>query len=266
MKQIKKYIQLKDIAYFLIIIALIIIIILSKKDFKINLLDKDNWIDIIIGSITLLSSSILSLLIIKQGYKLNEKSEKIEIETFNKQIDLDLRERRLNIYGTFMGIGNIVGNRESLITNFIGGNHIKNEELFNRIISKENDITVALFEAELLLKDSEELLEYIRNISLTFVSYRQELQKYFEKQYIANDEVISMLKKDDIIVDNTNTIPLNIIINNHDEYEKCKKIFYQYYKPVIEKEKRLLQLISDVKIRNLFDKAINISKIGSDVV
>lgn len=266
MKRLKKYIQLKDIIYVIIIIVLIITIVLSKKDFEINMLDKNNWVDIIIGSLTFLSSSILSLLIIRQEYKINEKSEKIEIESFNKQIDLDLRERRLNIYGTFMGIGNIVGNREYLITNFISGNHIKNEELFNRIISKENDITIALCEAELLLKKSKKLLQHIRNISLTFVSYRRELQKYFENQYIANDEVIAMLKKDKIIVDDTRIIPLNIIINNHDKYIKCREVFYQYYEPVIEKEKQLLQFISDVEIRNLFDKVINISKIGSEIV
>lgn len=262
-----KKIQVKDIIYILIITILLVLFLLSKKDFETNMLDKDNWIDIIIGSLTFLSSTILSLLIIRQGYKLNDRTEKIEIETFDKQIDLDLRETRLNIYSTFMSIGNsnIINNENYIITNFIGGNHQKNEDRFNEIIIKGNELTVALCEAELMFKEDSELILYIRKIFDTFVEYKQELQNYFVKQYIANKEAIKMLKKDGINV-TTQYIPKKIITTSPNEYIKCKKIFCKYYNDVRKKEMDLINLITDEKLRELFDKAINISKIGSDTV
>ena len=260
-KKIK--ISIKDIIYILIIFFLIVLIMLLKKDIEINIFDKDNWIDIIIGSLTILSSTILSLLIIIQGYKLNDKSEKIEIELFNKQVDLDLRERRLNIYSSFMSIGdaNIINNENYIITNFINGNHQKNETRFNEIVAKEKELVIALCESEIMFKNHEELLKKIRNLFNAFVEYKRELQNYFDKLYIANKKAIKMLNNDGINITMHN-IPKEIITKIPNEYIKCKEIFCKYYNDVRTKENTLIKLITDKTLRSLFDKAININKIG----
>ena len=259
----KKFVTIKDGIYIFIIIILCFLIFLFNLDFKINIFDKNNWIDIIIGCLSITISGILSLLLIKQGYKLNEKSEKIETNIFNKQIDLDLRERRLDVYGTIMslGVSSIINNENYIITNYITGNHSKNEKRFNEIIDKEKDLVIALCESELIFKGNEELLKYIRNIFDTFVDYKGEIQNFFNQLKNLKKVTICELKNDGICI-LTDEIPLNIIEINPNEYLKCKNIFSEQYKSVRTKEKDLIKLITDKRLIDLFDQAININKIG----
>jgi len=253
-----KKISTKKIICIVIFVILIFLII----DFKIDILSRDNWVDIIIGAITFLGSSILSILIINQTYKLDEKNKKIEIEIFNKQIDLDLRERRLNIYSSFMSLGvtSMVNNSDYFVLNFIGGNCLNNERRLNDIINKEQELVIALHEAKLLFKDNEKLLENLSEIQFHFTMYRWAIQSYLDKEiYAANDEVIGMLNKDKNIT--VKSIPEDLIRLDKDEYLKCKDIFYNHYEKAKKEEITLFNLINDDNLQILFDKLININKI-----
>lgn len=251
----------KDVIYILIIIILLILLILSKIDFKINFINKDNWVDIIIGSVEFLGSTILSILIIYQGYKINHKEELLETKMFNKQLDMELRERRLNVYSEFMilgviGLDNI---KNSMINNFISANHEQNKIKYEEILEKERRITKAYCEAKLLFNDDKELVEYLGNLFNLFIEYRFEINKFMGNFYVANEEAIKLLKNEGY--SNIGPwIPKEIILEAPEEYEKCVKIFELYYSDVLKKEKEISKIIASEKLDTLFQKYINIKK------
>lgn len=265
-----KKVTIKDIVYILIIMILLVLLILSKLDFRFNILDKDNWVDIA----AIIPSTLLSILLFKQAYELNKKQEKLEkelskkdkeleIEIFNKQLDLELRERRLNIYCTFMSLGviNVRDNKKVLAINFLLGKHEGNEMIMNEIMNKEKEVTNAFCEAKLLFKEDNELLEYIYDIFNQYIEFRIETAKYIRTFYDSNEKGKIYLNSTGIIV-TTEWIPYDLISTNPEEFEHVLQIFEDKYTTALEKEIKLRDLITNKKFIEVFDKYINIDKIG----
>lgn len=256
----KHFFSIKDIVYIIIILFLIVMLILSKKDLDANILNKDNWIDIILNGISILFSTILSVLIIWQGFKLNKHSEKLEIDTFNKQIDLDLRDRRLEIFKTFESSLYKLDNKDFFISSFISMNYDKLDRRFNSIVEKENELISAYCEAKFIFKDNVELLELLEEFLSMFSNYCEKLQTFWGDMYKANDEAIIMLRKDGLL-SATKYIPKELIDTDYKKYKKCVSIFEKYYSSVIEEELKIVDFLSSEKFNKAFEKDINIEKI-----
>lgn len=256
----KQFFSIKDIIYLIIILFLIILLILSKKDLDANILNKDNWIDIILSGTSILFSTLLSILIIWQGYKLNKRSEKLEIDTFNKQIDLDLRDRRLEIFNSFESSVYKLDNKNFFISSFISMNYEKIERRFNSIIEKENELISAYCEAKFVFKDNLELLYLLGEFVPLFSDYCFKLQTFWGDMYKATEEAIIMLRKDGFLLAEKH-IPKDLIDTDYKEYKKCVSIFEKYYNSVSETEAKIVEFVSSEKFIIAFEKDINIEKI-----
>lgn len=234
---------------------------LSKIDFDINIISKDNWIDIILNGISILCSVILSSLLLWQGFKLDKRAEKLEIDTFNKQIDLDLRDRRLEIFKSFKSSAYKLDNKDFFISSFISMNYEKIDRRFNSIVEKENELISAYCEAKFIFKDNLELLDLLENFVSMFSDYCLKLQTFWGDMYKANKEAIIMLRRDGLIFVKK-YIPKDLIDTNYEEYKKCFSIFEKYYNPVLESEEKIVDFLSSEKFNRAFEKDINIKKIG----
>lgn len=257
-----KKITIKDVVYIIIISVLLILLVLSKIDNNINVISKDNWIDIIMGIVAIVPSIILSIIVFNFEKSSTIKQEKLEKTIFNKELDSQLREKRLEIFSSLMSLGtfNIINIKNYLVTNFIGARHELNGEKIQEIVTKEKEITDAYCKSKLLFKDDKRILEITEECFNLFVEYRQSLQKFMADCYVANQKSIEYLNKNDYSIA-TPYLPSEII-EHHEEFEKCKEIFFDYYRDAEIKEKEIKGLISNEDTILAFDKYINIDKIG----
>lgn len=257
-----KKITIRDIIYIGIIIILAILLILSKIDNNINFISKDNWIDIIIGIIAVFPSLILSIIVYNFEKKNSSRQDKLEKIIFNKELDSQLREERLAIFSSLMSLGtfNIINIKNYLVTNFIGGRHELNGNKIQEIIYKEQEITNAYCKSILLFKEDEKIIGIVEECFKLFVEYRQTLQKFMRDCCVANQKSIEYLNENGYSIV-TPYLPSKII-EHHEEFEKCKEIFFEYYKAAEIKEKEISEIISNKDTIMAFDKYINIDKIG----
>lgn len=257
--------RLTNSIFILIITILTVLLILSRLDFKFNILSKDNWISIIMGLLSFLPSFILSIIVFKLDKSANINQQKNEIDIFNKQLNADLREDRLKIFSTIMSLGvlNITSLKDFLISNFISLQTDKNVEKLNEIIAKEREVTDAYCRSKILFKDDEEINKIMEDVLNTFVEYRQEIQKFLSKMPdISNTAIIELEKKGYEI--NTPYIPIDLIYTSPDDYNMCKELFYRYYDEVDKKEYEIKKIITNENIIKDFEKYINIKKLEMD--
>lgn len=257
-----KKITIKDVVYITIITILIVLLILSKIDNNINIISKDNWIDIIMGIIAVFPSLILSIIVYNFEKLSSSKQEKLEKTIFNKELETQLREERLEIFSSLMSLGtfNIINIKNYIVTNFIGGKHELNANKIQEIINKEKEITNAYCKSILIFKKDKKVLKITEECFNLFVEYRQALQQFMADCYVANQKSIEYLNKNGYSIA-TPYLPLEII-EHHEEFENCKEIFFEYYKDAEIKEKEIRELISNKDTILAFDKYINIDKIG----
>ena len=257
-----KNITIKDVVYIIIISVLLILLVLSKIDNNINVISKDNWIDIIMGVIAVVPSIILSIIVYNFEKNSTIKQEKLEKTIFNKELDSQLREERLEIFSSLMSLGtfNIINVKNYIVTNFIGTRQELNGEKIQEIVTKEKEITDAYCKSKLLFKDDKRILEITEKCFNLFVEYRQLLQKFMADCYVANQKSIEYLNKNGYSIA-TPYLPTEII-EHPEEFEQCKEIFFEYYKDAEMKEKEIRELISNKNTILAFDKYINIDKIG----
>ena len=255
-------VTIKDVIYLIIILVLIILVFLSKMDFRFNILDKNNWIDIIMGFISIIPSTILSIILYNFEKKDSKKQKNLEKTIFNKELDSQLREERLKIFSTIMSLGtlNIINVKNYLVTNFLSQKYDLNADKYNEIVIKEKEITDAYCKSKLLFKDDDKILKIMEKCFNLFVEYRQALQQFMSDCYIANQRAIEELKDWDYRI-LTPYIPKDII-EHPEEFNMCKEIFFEYYKKAESKEEEIRNLISNNNTILAFDKYINISKIG----
>lgn len=257
----KKF-TIRDIIYISIIIILLVLLILSKFDTNINLISKDNWIDIIMGIIAVFPSLILSIVVYNFEKLSSSKQERLEKTIFNKELETQLREDRLEIFTSLMSLGtfNIISIKNYMVTNFIGKRYELNIDKIQEVICKEKEITNNYCKSKLLFKGDEKVLKIIEECFNLFVEYRQTLQKFMADCYVANQRAIEYLNKNGYCI-TTPYLPSEII-ENPEEFKKCKEIFFEYYKDAEIKEKEIRKLISNENNILAFDKYINIDKIG----
>lgn len=252
-------ITIKDIIKDIIIICLFILLILSKIDFKINMLNGDNWIDIILCMVTIIPPTILSYLMYKQADRINTNQRNFEIKMMSKQLDSDLREERLKIFCEFNTINTMfkIADTHLIILNFLSGQHDKNSVAFDELYAKLSKISVSYSESKILFKDDKELQEKLGNIVVLYTNYLDSVREFIGNIYVANEESIVYLNKNGYNI-TTKWIPKELIDKDPHNFEEVIKIFDKYTSECKNSIEELTGAIYNDDFIELFSNYINV--------
>ncbi len=118
----------------------------------------------------LVITTILTVFIIFQTYNNNKKINNLTKENTNKQIDLTLLDKRLNVYDTYVKAGIFLTSKSinELIT-FVPSTEFASNKLFE-LYEHESKLVTAHNQAKLLFNDKE-LIDYLREIRNLYTDY-----------------------------------------------------------------------------------------------